>query len=173
MKTLIFSIAFISVIPITYAYDSLILPIKFYPAQKDQCGPASLAMVLSYLGFKLEPDQISKEIFSQGAKGTWELDMVIFAKKLGLKAEQYRGSIEDIKLKISQGKPLIVMVDEGIWFQRKYHYMVVVGFTREEIIVNSDSFEWQPIKINEFLKKWEKTDFWTLYIDKEDKDGTS
>lgn len=155
------------------ASDHFILPVKFFPSEGYQCGPASLAMVLNFLGVNITPEEISNEIYSKDAKGTWEIDMLLFVKKLGFEALHYRGNMEDIKTKIKSGKPLIVMVDEGFWFYRKYHYMVVVGFNDSEIIVNSERNERKALTIEKFLDKWRKTDFWTLYIYKEDKNGSS
>jgi hypothetical protein len=51
--------------------------------------------------------------------------------------------------------------------------MVVVGFSEGEIIVNSSDKEKERIEIEKFLNKWNKTDFWTLYIYREVKNGTS
>lgn len=166
MKAYKFILLFFIFIPSNiYAEEYIINSVPFLPSEEFQCGPSSLAMVLNFLGMKIKPDEISKEIYSETAKGTAEFDMIIFAQKKGFKAIQYRGSIEDIKEKIKANKPLIVMTDESFWFYKKYHYMVVVGFDESNVIVNSGKDEHKRINLSDFYKKWQKTDFWTLLIE--------
>ncbi len=160
--------AFISSPSLGFAYEVIIPNVPFYISNNNQCGPSSLAMVLNFLGIDITPHEIAKEIYSEGAKGTSDFDMLLYVKKLGLPAQNYRGSVSDLRNKINKGYPLIVMIDEGFWFYKKYHFMVVVGFNNEEVIVNSGQKEREHIKWESFLKKWEKTNFWTLFIKREE-----
>lgn len=146
------------------AEEYIIDSVPFFPSKDYHCGPASLAMIFNFFGVKITQDEISEYIYSEGARGTAEFDMVLFAERNGFKTLQYRGNIEDIKDKIKAGKPLIVMVDEGFWFYKKYHYMVVVGFDDSNVIVNSEQDKHKKINFYDFYKKWRKTDFWTLLI---------
>ena len=155
------------------AEDFIISSVPFFPSKDYQCGPVSLAMVLNFWGINIQPPEIASEIYSKNARGTSDFDMLLYVKKLGLKVEQYKGNLDDLKEKIKKGHPLIVMVDEGFWFYKKYHYMVVVGFNEREIIVNTEDREREKIDIGKFLNKWSKTDFWTLYIYREVKNGYS
>ncbi|HOA83708.1 MAG TPA: C39 family peptidase [Thermodesulfovibrio thiophilus] len=165
MKSLKYIIIFFFLFPqVLNAQEYIINSVPFFPSEDFQCGPSSLATVLNFLGMEITPDEIAKDIYSKGARGTSDFDMIIFAQKRGFKAVQYTGSIEDIKEKIQADKPLIVMTDEGYWFYRKYHFMVVVGFSDDFVIVNSGTEMNKKIKIHDFLKKWRKTDFWTLLI---------
>ena len=71
-----------------------------FHAQEDyQCGPASLASVMNYWKIDVTPDDIAKEIYSKSAKGTLNIDMVIYPQKKGLLAEQYSGGMKDLKKK--------------------------------------------------------------------------
>lgn len=155
------------------ASEFIIPGVPFYPSEDNQCGPTSLAMVLNFKGIKVSPSEIAEEIYSKSAGGTSDFDMIFYVKKRGLKADHYQGTLSDLKEKIMKGKPLIVMIDEGFWFYKKYHYMVVLGFNNNEVIVNSGKNEKERIQFDTFIKKWEKTNFWILYIYKEDKNGIS
>ncbi|MCX7987892.1 MAG: C39 family peptidase [Thermodesulfovibrio sp.] len=163
-KIVIKIIIFFFFVSLANASEFIIHNVPFYPSEDNQCGPTSLSMVLNFMGMKVSPSEIADEIYSKGAKGTSDFDMIFYLKKRGLKAKHYRGSLSDLKDKIMKGNPLIVMVDEGFWFYKKYHYMVVLGFNDNEVIVNSGKNEKERIKMEHFIKKWEKTDFWTLYI---------
>ena len=138
--------------------------VPFYPQEAYQCGPASLAGVLNYWGVKVSPGDIAAEIFSPRARGTLDIDMVLYARKMGLKATKYRGSWEDLRKNIDSRHPLIVLVDEGFWVYQKNHFMVVVGYEDSVLIVNSGKEKHRSIGRDTFLKTWERTRFWTLRI---------
>lgn len=149
--------------------DTVIIEnIPFYRQKDFQCGPSSLASVMNFFGLDITPDDIAKDIFSKSARGTLTIDMVLYAGKKGLYSYQYRGSWDDLKRNLIKGYPLIVLVDYGIKpFYQANHFMVVIGYNEEGVIVNSDKREKIFIEKDRFLDLWEKTDYWTLLIKKE------
>jgi ABC-type bacteriocin/lantibiotic exporter with double-glycine peptidase domain len=142
----------------------LIENVPFFPQEDFQCGPASLAMVLNHRGIHVTPDEIAKEIFSQSAGGTLTIDMVLYAEKRGLTALQYVGNMRELKSAIDSGYPTIVLVDYGYSLYKRNHYMVVKGYNRRGVIVNSGRDSNRFIKEEDFLNAWGKTNFWTLVI---------
>ncbi|MDO8724316.1 MAG: C39 family peptidase [Syntrophales bacterium] len=105
-----------------------------------------------------------KRYTSKSAKGTLGLDMVLYARKKGLQVIQYRGNTKDIKKNIDLGYPVIVLVDYGFWLYQQNHFMVVVGYDENGIVINSGRDRHKVIPANDFLKPWERTGFWTLLI---------
>ena len=147
------------------AGDSIIIEnVPFFPQEDFQCGPASLAMILNYNGVHVTPDDIAKEIFSESAGGTLTIDMVLYAQRRGLSAFQHKGSMEELKESIASGYPVIVLVDYGYSLYKRNHYMVVKGYNSRGIIVHSGKNKDKFIATKDFLKTWEKTNFWTLGI---------
>ena len=142
----------------------LIPNVPFYPQKDLQCGPASLAGVLNYWKVADTPEKIAKAIFIPSVRGTLTIDMLLYVQDKGMDALQYAGSLEDLKLKISNGYPVIVMVDYGFWLYHADHFMVVIGYTDNGVIVNSGKSEKVFIKNNTFLKQWSRANFWTLWI---------
>lgn len=142
--------------------------IPFYPQLEYQCGPASLAAVINYHGLEITPEKIAEEIFSKSAKGTLTIDMVLYAKSKGLKAIQYSGKLDDLRFNIDSGYPLIVLVDYGFLFYKHHHFMVVIGYNDRGVIINSDTRERQFIRTEDFLKIWQKTNYWVLLIKRYD-----
>jgi len=138
--------------------------VPFFPQEEFQCGPASLAGVLNYYGLRITPAEIAAEVFSRSARGTLDMDMVFYAQRKGMKAEQYAGSLEDLQGSIDSRRPLIVLIDQGFWVYQNHHFMVVVGYDKGGIVVNSGKEENKFISLDSFLKTWEKTKFWTLRI---------
>lgn len=142
----------------------LIDNVPFYPQDDYQCGPASLAGVMNYWGLNITPDEIAKAIYSESARGTLTIDMLIYTNKKGLYAVQYSGSWDDLKTKISNRYPLIVLVDYGFSVYQANHFMVVVGYNDDGVVVNSGRTEHMFIDKEKFLKAWERTNYWTLLI---------
>jgi len=142
----------------------LIENVPFFPQEIYQCGPASLAGVLNYWRIPVTPEEIASEIYSRSAKGTLNIDMVLYAEKKGLKADFYQGSVKDLKDKIDSGFPLIVLVDYGFVMVRQNHFMVVVGHDKNGIIANSGRERLKAISLKGFTKSWKRTKFWTLWI---------
>ncbi len=153
-----------SYLNIQYGPEVIINSVPFYPQEDFQCGPSSLAGVLNYLGVNVTPKEIASEIYSASAKGTLDMDLLFYAQKMGLRAERYRGNIDDLKEKIRAGHPLIVLVDYGYGPIQVNHFMVVTGFNDSGIFANSGREERKFIHYKDFLRLWERTGFWTLLI---------
>jgi predicted double-glycine peptidase len=142
----------------------IIKNVPFYPQERYHCGPASLAGILNFWGVTALPEEIAAEIYSRSARGTFTLDMILYPEKRGLKATQYEGSLVDVKKKIDAGYPLIAMVDDGFWIYQKDHFMVVLGYYENGVVVNSGKYRYKFIPLSDFLKSWKRTRYWTLLI---------
>ncbi len=142
--------------------SNIIKNIPFFPQEKYQCGPASLAGVLNYLGHNILPDTIAEDIYSEFTKGTLNIDMVLYAQKKGFITNQLRGNIKNIKSYIDEGHPVVVMVDYGFWVYKQNHFMVIIGYNEEGVIANSGLEEHKLIPFDEFEKIWGRAGYWTL-----------
>lgn len=142
----------------------IIKNVPFYPQERYHCGPASLAGILNFWGVPVSPEEIAAEIYSRSAGGAFTLDMILYPEKRGLKGTRYESSFEDVKKKIDAGYPLIVMVDEGFWIYQKNHFMVVLGYRENGVVVNSGKYQNKFIPLSDFLKSWKRTRYWTLLI---------
>jgi predicted double-glycine peptidase len=156
--------------PVSSASDvRVIRDVPFYTDTNYQCGPSSLASVINYwyaktqAASRISPAIISAEIYSRGARGTLGMDIELYAKKTGFQTTQYSGNIDDLKHNIVREVPLIVLVDYGMFFYQRNHFMVVTGYSGDGIIVHSGSEE-KIVPYAEFEKIWRKTRFWTLVI---------
>lgn len=100
------------------------------------CGPNSFAMVLDYYGIHKSAYESAKmvEYTFQTRTGTSIAGIVHGAHKAGFnKTVASSGqSMDWLKSKVAAGKPVIVNVDTK-W---KGHYIVVVGFEGNNVIVN-------------------------------------
>lgn len=147
-----------------HTVSNIVQNVPFYQLKAFQCGPASLASVLNFWGIPVSPADIANEIYSQAARGTLNLDMIWYPERKGLSTRQYKGSIDDIKRNVDMGYPLIVMVDYGFWVYERNHFMVILGYNEDGVIVNSGNGYPELLAFADFLRSWRRTSFWTLLI---------
>jgi predicted double-glycine peptidase len=147
----------------------LIQDVPFYEDTNHQCGPSSLASVMNYWQSRkpslsaVTPQEISSEVYSEGARGTLGIDLEFYARKNGFQTMQYSGSIEDLRNKILNDIPVIILVDFGAFIYQRNHFMVVSGYSSEGIIAHSGREE-KIISFDELGRIWGKTRFWTLIV---------
>lgn len=139
--------------------------VKYIEQKPNYCGPASLAMIFNYWGMSIEQDEIAGEIYSPELGGTISIELVLYAIKKGFEAEMYKGAIENLKNKISNGFPLLVShrQDEN---KETVHYLVVWGFDDDEkmIYAHSGIKENSAMDYKTFLKRWGLADNLTIFI---------
>ncbi|MEZ7892328.1 MAG: SH3 domain-containing protein [Candidatus Wallbacteria bacterium] len=100
------------------------------------CGPTSFAMVMDYYGIHNSTYNCAKLVkyTFQERNGTPISGIVSGAKELGFSGTELKsgGSMDWLKSQVASGKPVIVNVDTK-W---QGHYIVVVGFEGDNVVVN-------------------------------------
>ena len=144
----------------------LIETVPFIPQEDYYCGPASLAMLLSYWGVAADQESIAREIFIESIKGTLNLDLELYARRRGLEARSFRGNLEEVRLHLRQNHPLIVFQDLGLGPYEVPHFAVLVGYddARQQVIAHSGTTQYKPVSYAEFLRTWDRRQRWTLLI---------
>ncbi len=143
---------------------AMVPDMPFHPQEDHQCGPAALAMVLNRLGDPASPEDIARSIYRKELRGTVSLDLALYPRTRGFSTRFFRGAPGDIVSAIDSGSPLLVMVDEGFAGVRVMHYMVVVGYSPEGVLVNSGRRREQAVPWADFLRAWQGADNWTLAV---------
>lgn len=144
-----------------------VLPIPDHYFQTfNNCGPATLAMTLSYFGVKRTQSELGNELRPyQNAAGDND-DKSVTLEELVNKAEELGfvgyhrpgGGIEMLQTLVANDLPVMVrtwtQMDEDIG-----HYRVVKGFDEErQVVIQDDSLQGKDVEIpyNDFLVMWEK-----------------
>ncbi len=109
----------------------ILLKVPFYPDKTDQCGPATLAEVLTFWGKPVQPEQLRKDMYLAKLHGTLPMDLLLTAKERGLKTEMARGTVELLKNELQAGRPVLVMLNAGTTSVPFNHYVVIVGMNEE------------------------------------------
>lgn len=146
--------------------EALRLNVPYFPQQVGLCGPASLTSVFHYWREEISVEEVTRAVYLPELNGALGIDLTHFARKKGMRAESYAGSLPDIKRHLSQGIPLIAFLNLGGRVFPVGHFVVITGLdeTREEVIVHSGSEENKPIPYQTFVAAWEKTKYWTLQV---------
>lgn len=103
-----------------------------YQNENNWCGPASLAMVLSYWGVYVSQETIADSVINLDNLTKCE-NLAKYAENFGFNTSDGTTTIEELKENVSNGYPIIVL-------QRDFpvnHFRVVVGYNEENIITHN------------------------------------
>jgi len=148
------------------AEDYRLLDVPFFPDNTDQCGPATLASVLTFWGVPADPAGVRDAVYTAKLKGSLPIDLLIAAQARGLTAETYQGNLGALLAELDAGRPLIAFLDLGFLVFKQGHYVVVTGYDtqREGLYVHSGTHRNLFVPYAEFLRKWDRTGRWTLRL---------
>jgi ABC-type bacteriocin/lantibiotic exporter with double-glycine peptidase domain len=140
--------------------------VPFFPDDTDQCGPATLASVLTYWGVPSDPVTLKGQIYSSRLRGSLPIDLLLAAQAHGLVAESYKGSLDNVRSELEAGHPLVAFLNLGYEFFPQGHYVVITGYDdqRQGVYVHSGLERDEFLSYDSFLRAWEKTGRWTLRI---------
>lgn len=144
------------------------------------CGAAALATVLNHHGDPITEEALNERFAKGRNRGVVSVDLLLAARERGFGARLVRGDVELVRRSISDGKPLILMLQvlnaPGVT-RDLYHYVVVDGFdprrNRARMHFGDGRTRWAPLAsaMNRFglLKTttgaWASTGFATLIVD--------
>jgi len=136
--------------------SSVIAGVPFLPQEDDTCGPSSLAMVLGFLGQKVDTAEIVRETRTEGLKGTLITDLTAAARRRGIAAEIADLDLPRLRERISSGVPVILLVDLGVWSWSRSHYLVVYGWTPDGVVAHSGRERGKVIPFATLDAQWAK-----------------
>lgn len=141
-----------------------ITQVQFYPQDDYQCGPASLAMLLSQRGFTDTPQSLKDRVYIPAREGSLQVEMVAAAREHGLLMYPLAPNLAAILTEVAAGNPVLVMQNMAFNWYPQWHYAVVVGYdlTTQEMIVHSgvNQAEREPFSL--FMRLWDRTERWAV-----------
>lgn len=139
--------------------------VPFFAQEDKYCGPASLAMLVSWLGMPVTQEDMAALVYTPERKGTLQTDMVTAARRLGFLAVE----ANDPQMAFSQvaeGRPVVIFQNLGLGIAPKWHYAVLVGYNLENktVTLHSGLNENEVMEMETFLRTWKRTDYWHLVL---------
>ena len=145
--------------------NACFVDVPFIKQEKNFCGAASLAMVFKYWGKNISQYSIADKIYDKSKKGISSKSLKSYSEERGFLVFIYKGGLENIKENIKKGRPLIVALSAGA--PGGFHYVVIVGYDENlSLILVNDPYseKLKEMKIKEFIKRWENSNYWTLLL---------
>ena len=139
--------------------------VPFYPQKEYQCGPASLAMVLSWSGLYISPDELTPQVYTPSLKGSLQPAMIAASRRQGRVAYPISGA-HVLLQEIAAGHPVIVLQNLGLSWVPVWHYAVVIGydFETDVIILHSGITRQKRTPLKTFENTWARGDHWGLLV---------
>jgi ABC-type bacteriocin/lantibiotic exporter with double-glycine peptidase domain len=145
------------------------LDIPFVKQGKDECGAASIAMVMQYWQLKQfrsgnpTAEQIQRAVRSDAAHGIYASDMVRYFQRNGYATFVFAGDWSDLEQHLGKGRPLIAALKPGS--MAPLHYVVIAGLDPErQLVLLNDPAQRKLLKEDRsrFEQEWKGAGRWTL-----------
>lgn len=135
----------------------------FFPQEKYQCGPASLAMLLGASGVNVHPDALVPQTYLPGRRGSLQLELIAASRLHGRIPYVINPHIKTLIAELKAGRPVLVLQNLGLNILPAYHYAVVIGMLPEgKVVLRSGRERNLEMDVDRFLATWQRTDSWGI-----------
>ena len=140
--------------------------VPFYPDDTDQCGPATLASVLTYWGVPSDPATLKEETYTPRLGGSLPIDLLLTVQAQGLQAEGVSGTLETLKAELNDNHPVVALLNLGWAAFPQGHFVVITGYDERQqgVYMHSGLARDLFVPYEKFLANWEKTGRWMLLV---------
>ena len=148
-------------VPVSHELDT----VPFYPQDAYQCGPATLAMALTWSGLTITPDELKNQVYTPSRKGSLQMAMVGATRRHGKIAYEINDP-DSIFPEIAAGHPVIILQNLGLSWLPVWHYAVVIGYDLDErdVILRSGTTRRKVMPYYLFEKTWARSNYWGLMV---------
>ena len=139
--------------------------VPFFPQQEAYCGPAALAMVLSWSGLPVTQEEIAAQVYTPGRGGTLQSDVIAAARRNGRLAVPVN-RLADLTAELAAGHPVVVFQNLGFGWFPVWHYAVAVGYdlTPGDLILHSGLDARRVTPLGTFERTWARAGHWGLVV---------
>ncbi len=139
--------------------------VPFIEQATKQCGPATLAMATAWAGYPIPVAELTKEVYTPGAGGSFQSDMASAARRNGLLALPLHG-LPSLMSEIAAGHPVVIFENLAFTWYPMYHYALVYGYDlgEQSIIMHSGPVKEKHWDLRKFERSWMLEDYWGLIV---------
>ena len=139
--------------------------VPFYPQDAYYCGPAALAMAVSWSGAPLTQAEAATQVYTPGKRGALQNDMIAAARRNGTLALPV-GDTRSLLTELAAGHPVIVFQNLGLSWLPDWHYAVAFGYDLRAgtILLHSGGTERQVTTLIGFERTWRAAGRWALVL---------
>lgn len=149
----------------------LLTAVPFHPqAERDDCGPAALAMMLGWSGIDTDPATLAPTVYTPGREGTLQSDIVQASRRAGRLAISVR-NLPDLLAELDAGNPVLVLQNLGLTRWPVWHYAVAMGYDLERatLFLHSGREARQAMDFQAFEASWRSSENWALTVTRPDR----
>ena len=138
--------------------------VPFYAQAQYQCGPAALAMALTYAGVPRIPADLTEQVFIPGREGSLQAEMLAATRRAGLLAYTLSPASDMLLQELAAGHPVVVLLNLRFDLFPQWHYAVAIGYdlANAEIVLRSGAEARLVMKLDEFDRAWAKAERWAF-----------
>jgi hypothetical protein len=135
-------------------------------AQKDHyCGPAALAMALTWAGKPVSQDDVAPQVFTPDKKGAFRSDVLAAARRHGFLAVPVIG-LSALLSELDAGHPVIVFQNLGLEMWPRWHFSVAVGYDLASgtLSLHNGEPDVRRMSLPLFERTWRRAGAWGLVV---------
>ncbi len=138
--------------------------VPFFPQEPDRCGPAALAMVLTYSGVAVTPEALEPEVFLPGREGSLQIELLGASRRAGRVAYPIDPAWEALLAELEAGRPVLVLLNLAFNWRPFWHYAVVVGFEPRSgtVLLRSGREARRELPLELFERLWDRAAGWGM-----------
>ena len=139
--------------------------VPFFPQEEYQCGPAALAMAISWSGLPARPEDLAEEVYTPSRKGSLQVAIIAAARRHGRLGYEI-SDLESLFPEIAAGYPVIILQNLSISWFPVWHYAVLIGYdaAQEHVILRSGTTYRKVMSFGVFEKTWARSNYWGIII---------
>jgi tetratricopeptide (TPR) repeat protein len=143
----------------------VIKDVPFIEQSAGYCGPTALAIVMNRAGNKISVDEIARQVYTPGMKGSLQIDLISAARRNGMLAIPVEG-VEALLTEVAAGNPVIVFENLALSWLPQWHYATVFGYdsVKKEVVMHSGPDAFKRESFAEFEKSWRLSKYWGLVV---------
>jgi len=139
--------------------------VPFFGQDRFYCGPASMAMVLSWSGIAVTQERVALAVYTPGREGSLPSDMAAAPRRYGRQAIPVT-TLPDLLAELAAGHPVIVFQNLGLSWMPQWHFAVATGYDLErgEIVLHSATIRDHRARLTTFEHTWRRGNYWGLAV---------
>lgn len=140
--------------------------VPFFPQQDFQCGPASLAMALSWSGRPSTPEELVPLVFVPGREGSFVVELAAAARQKGRVLYPLSPDLGALLSALADGQPVLILQNNGFAARPLWHFAVVVGvdLSREKLWLHSGRTARLETTFSAFERTWARGGRWAAVV---------